>query len=111
MKLAAGLMAALLALSAPVAISSSADAKTVVRTTTHGPNCTTKTVRVREHGVMRTRTVRNCAPVAHVAPRVVIRAPVVRTGVYVGAPRRHCVTKTVTVREHGKTRRVVRRSC
>jgi hypothetical protein len=112
MKLAASLMAALIVLGTSVAVTSTADAKTVVRTVNHGPNCTTRTVRVREHGVMRTKTVRNCAPARHVAPRVVVRTPAVRTGVYIAKPsRHHCVTKTVTTRKHGVARKVTKRVC
>src|SRR3954451_22984779 len=84
MKLATNVMAALVVLGTSAVVTSSADAATVVRSVNHGPNCTTTTVRVHEHGVLRTRTVHNCAPVVHTA--VVVHRPVVHTGVVVHAP-------------------------
>jgi len=141
MKLATNVMAALVVLGTSAVVTSSADAATVVRSVNHGPNCTTTTVRVHEHGVLRTRTVRNCAPVVHtgvvvhapvirrpvvhtgvvvhtpvvhrpvVHTGVVVHTPVVHGGVYVGGHSNRCVTKTVTTHENGVARRVSRRVC
>lgn len=114
MKLARSLMAAAFALATMGAISAPALAASKSVTTRSNGACTTKVVKVREGGMMRTRTVRNCRPVVRVAPRVVVRTPVVSSRVVVRQPVVHsrvvvrkpmthkCVTKTVV--DHGVRR-------
>ena len=99
MKFARIFVAAALGFAAVVATSAPSLAASKTTTVHSNGECTTKTVKVREHGVMRTRTVRRCDSGS---PSVAIHTPVLGANIVVGPPTRTCVTKTVV--EHGYRR-------
>jgi len=103
MKLAPVFAAAALASAMVAASTTSSLAYTSKSTTvTSNGHCTTKTIKVREHGVLRTKSVKSCRS----SPTLVFGVP--GTGLVYGAygsygayasPSHKCVTKTV--QKHG----------
>ena len=100
MKLAPVFAAAALASAMVAASTTSSLAYTSKSTTvTSSGHCTTKTIKVREHGVLRTKSVKSCRS----SPTLVFAPPGLAYGVYgsygYGSTSHKCVTKTV--QKHG----------